>query len=114
MTAKLSCCGLDCSTCSPYLATQAHDEEAIARVVQEWSQAYHRNFTPDDIRCDGCSSTSGLHFCECAHCDVRTCVLEHGLANCGECDAYPCERITRFIDMVPKVKATLDAIHAAH
>lgn len=34
----LSCCGLDCSKCEGYLATQADDNEMRASVAKEWSE----------------------------------------------------------------------------
>jgi len=53
MRRMLAPCGLICSECEAYTATQAKDTGAIAAVATEWSQRFGIPFGPDDIWCDG-------------------------------------------------------------
>ena len=49
---------------------------------------------------------TGLHVCE-----IRNCAMAKDNLNCGECDVYPCGKISKFHEMVPEAKITLDVIH---
>ncbi|MFC2008159.1 DUF3795 domain-containing protein [Chloroflexota bacterium] len=36
----IACCGLDCSKCEGYLATQAEDDRQRAEVARQWSARF--------------------------------------------------------------------------
>lgn len=113
MSTILGACGLVCSECEAYKATQANDPDAIARTAAEWSKMFNADIKPEFVWCDGCL-TAGARKCgHCAECDIRACVVGRGISNCGECVDYACGKITRFFEMAPDVKAKLDEIKAA-
>jgi hypothetical protein len=106
-------CGLICSECEAYKATQADDDALRAEVARKWSEEYGGSLVIADINCDGCVA-EGIKFSHCAECKMRECAAERGLPNCAHCDDYEtCEKIAGFFEMVPPAKQTLDAIRAA-
>ena len=106
----LSCCGLDCSKCEGYLATQADDDEMRTSVAKEWSERYQVDIKTEHINCDGCRS-DGRKFFYCSDmCELRKCCLEKDLINCAACDMYACDKLEAFFQLAPEVRAALDAL----
>ena len=108
-------CGIVCSACKGYVATQANDvaalEEAAAEAREKFGVA---DATAESVRCDGCLSEEGVKIGYCAECDIRACGVEHGVANCAHCDDYEtCGTLAGFLTQVTGAKETLDAIRAA-
>lgn len=89
-------CGLICSECPAYLATQADDDEKRAEVAAQWSKEFGGQFKPEDINCDGCLSTGERVFGYCRECKIRLCGAERSLPNCGHCPDYACEQVEKF------------------
>lgn len=109
----IGACGLVCSECEAYAATQANDAGAIAKVAEQWSRTYNADIKPESVWCDGCL-TAGERKCgHCGECGVRACAASRGHANCAVCADYGCEKITSFFEMVPSARGTLDAIRQA-
>jgi len=103
-------CGLVCSECPAYVATQAGDKEALERVAARWSEEFHAPFTVEDCLCDGCTSGSKRLSGYCGKCEVRACAVARGVINCAYCDDYGCEKITGFFNFAPEAKAALEEI----
>lgn len=101
-------CGINCSECPAYIATQNNDNEARAKVALEWQKAFNPNIKPEDINCDGCTSNSTRLFNYCKECKIRLCAIEKIVANCAYCPEYACDKLKEFFKMVPNCKATLD------
>ncbi|MCX6343989.1 MAG: DUF3795 domain-containing protein [Armatimonadetes bacterium] len=108
----IAACGIVCSECSAYKATQSNDPAAIEKVAQEWGQIFNAEVKPESVWCDGCLSDSDRKCGNCAGCSVRRCVVGRGLANCAECDNYGCETITEFLEVCPEPKEKLAEIRA--
>lgn len=107
-------CGLICTDCSAYLATQAGDPDALARVAASWEQEYDvENVTLQDVTCDGCLGQDGRKGAHCAECDIRACGVARAVANCAHCPDYTCEKLERFLGFVPDARVVLDGIRAA-
>jgi len=106
-------CGIACSKCPAYQATQANDQAALERVAAEWSKMFHASITATDCICDGCLSTSGRWGGYCHQCRIRACGIERGLTSCAYCDDYGCETMTSFVANVPEAQATLEALREA-
>ena len=106
-------CGLVCSECPAYVATQANDMEALERLAAQWSQEFNAEMTAADCLCDGCISGSDRLIGYCSDCQVRACAAGRGVATCAQCDDYGCEKITAFFDHAPDAKAKLEEIRQA-
>lgn len=108
--AMISCCGLDCSKCEAYLATQADDDNRRAEVAKEWSARYESDIKPEHINCDGCRS-EGQKFFYCENmCEVRKCCVAKELANCAACGEYACGKLTQFFAAAPQAREALDSL----
>lgn len=108
-TRMVAFCGLLCTECPAYVATQANDEDALARVAKKWGEEYHiPGVTVDSIRCDGCVSVGGQKCGHCAQCEISSCGLARRVANCGHCTDYPCEKLERFLRTVPAARPVLE------
>lgn len=110
MEKLIGACGLCCSECEGYKATQANDAEAIAQVAAQWTEQFGSEINPESIWCDGCLANSNRKCGHCSECDVRTCVVRHNIANCAHCDEYGCDTITGFMQSAPCVKEKLESI----
>jgi len=114
METMLAYCGLVCTECEGYLATQAGDPAALERLAEKARKEYGAaSATAQSIQCDGCLSASARKCGYCAECAIRACGVEHGVANCAACPDYACEKLLGFFKMVPAAQATLDRAHAA-
>jgi hypothetical protein len=103
-------CGLVCSDCSAYVATQANDQEALERVAAQWREEYNApGITVESVICDGCLA-GGRKCSHCAECEIRACGVERGVANCAHCADYACEKLEKFFGFVPDARAVLDEI----
>ena len=111
MTRIVAFCGLVCSECGAYLATQANDPAAIEAVAAEWRVQHSPHITAADVPCDGCG-TEGKKCAHCAECDIRACGLAQAVATCADCTEYPCAKLERFFGSVPQARATLDTLRA--
>jgi hypothetical protein len=110
MNRIVAVCGLICSDCPAYVATQADDRAALERVAAEWRQAYNApNITVESVICDGCLD-GGRKCGHCAECNIRACGVARGVANCAHCPDYGCEKLEGFFGFVPQARATLDEI----
>ena len=104
-------CGLVCSDCPAYVATQADDQAALEKVAAQWREEYNApDITVESVICDGCLGTEGRKCAHCFDCDIRACGMERAVLNCAYCDDYGCEKIERFFGFVPDAKARLDGI----
>ena len=107
-------CGLVCSECPAYVATQAGDMEALERVTARWSEDFNETITVEDCLCDGCTSGSERLCSYCSECQVRACATARGVITCAHCDDYGCEKLTGLFNVVgPEAKATLEGIRQA-
>ena len=114
METMIAMCGLVCTDCPAYQATQADDQAAREQVAAQWREMFQApNITAEAINCDGCLSTTGRLFAHCLECEIRASGLKHGVANCAHCPDYACEKLSGFFQAVPDARARLDGIHQA-
>ncbi len=104
----LSYCGINCTKCPAYLATQKNDAEEIKKIAKEWSSDAMK-FAPEEIYCDGCCK-EGRHFSWVNNCDIKKCCTEKELENCAYCDDYICDILKNSLDRDPNAKHNLDEI----
>ena len=106
-------CGIGCSECSAYIATQSGDRSALERVAAQWQEEYNlERVTIKDVTCDGCLGEGGRKGAHCFECDIRACGQARGVVNCAHCPDYACERLESFFGSVPGVQAVLDQVRA--
>lgn len=103
-------CGLVCSECPAYVATQAGDKEALDKIVEQWRVEYNApDITVSGVMCDGC--LDGDRKCgHCFECEIRACGMEKGVANCALCRDYGCAKLEAFFKLAPQARTTLDAL----
>ena len=110
MEKQIAYCGLVCTDCKAYIATQKNDDKMREEIAAEWTKEYHHDFKPGDINCDGCLPRTKKTIVQLNVCKVRKCGQEKGVANCAYCEDYPCEKLNRFFGIVPEMKANLEEI----
>jgi len=104
-------CGLVCTDCPAYIATQANDQAALEQVAAQWREEYDTpNITVESVICDGCLTSAGRHCSHCFECEIRACGVERGVVNCAHCADYACEKMGVFFGIVPDARAVLDEI----
>lgn len=106
----IACCGLVCSECPTFIATQKNDDKMREETAKKWSEMFHSDIKPADINCDGCTSNSTRLFNYCNQCEIRKCVREKGVKNCAYCADYPCEKLVAFQKNAPEATVVLDDI----
>ena len=110
MDKMVAFCGITCTECPAFLATQKDDDNERKKVAELWSEQFNAEIKPEEVNCDGCLSDNGRLFGHCKVCEIRKCGQEEGIKNCAYCDDYACEKLNSFIDDVPEAKATLEEI----
>ena len=113
MNEIIGVCGLSCSECPAYQATQKDDDEERKRVAEMWTKEYGADVKPEDINCDGCTVFDGRHFQHCSVCEIWKCGIDRGAENCAHCADYACEKLGKFFEMVPQAKTKLDEIRSS-
>jgi hypothetical protein len=111
MYEMISYCGLDCSACPAYLATQKDDMAELAEVAKEWSKQFKMEIPPESIVCDGCKTSEDTRRSGyCSTCGVRACAVERGVATCAHCEEYACETLRGCPAYLAEGRAALDKI----
>ncbi|WP_082128469.1 DUF3795 domain-containing protein [Kosmotoga pacifica] len=105
-------CGIDCFRCSVYIATINNDEKLREETAAKWRKEFHLEVESEDLVCRGCKS--GRAWKMCIDCPFVKCCKERRLNNCGECDSYPCSRISEFLKDFSDEMAFLDQVHREH
>ena len=105
-------CGLTCTECPAYTATQSGDTALAQRTAEGWAQMFDAPVTVDDVWCDGCL-VEGRKCTHCGECEIRACGVERGVDNCPSCADYPCDKLAGLHGMVPAARETLDRLLAS-
>jgi hypothetical protein len=104
-------CGLVCTDCPAYIATQADDRAALEQVAVRWREEFNApDMTVESIICDGCLIEDGRHCGHCFECQIRACGVARGVVNCAHCDDYACEKLEGFFGFVPNARTVLDGL----
>lgn len=105
-------CGVNCNECPVYIATINDDDEARAKIAQEWSSEQYA-FKAAEVNCDGCLVNDGALMNFCNDCTTRQCAISKGIENCAHCADFACENLQKHWKMagVTEPKETLEKIH---
>lgn len=113
MEPMIGYCGLVCTECEAYVATQANDWPALERMAAKAREEYGQpQATAQGVLCDGCLATTGRQCGYCSECQVRACAVERGMVNCAHCPDYACQKLEGFFGMAPVARDTLESIRA--
>ena len=105
----IACCGLNCSKCDAYLATQENNNDKREETARKWSKMYRANIKSAQINCDGCKS-DGMKFFHCNACEIRQCCLSKNVDNCAVCESYICDTLATFIKLAPEAGKALEKL----
>jgi hypothetical protein len=115
MEAKIvAYCGITCSSCDAYLATQSRDQAELERVAAAWREQFDPSITAASIVCDGCLTVTGRLAGYCDVCPIRACATDRGVASCALCYDYVCSTLQGQLDHAPQLRVTLDAMRKAY
>ncbi len=109
MEKMIAFCGLVCTDCPIFIATQNNDENEKKKIAERWSTKEYP-LSPENMFCDGCLPVGKRTMSFCQDCDVRRCGFERNVENCAHCADYPCAKLDRVLAMGPQAKATLEEI----
>lgn len=110
MPQMIAYCGLVCSNCPTFLATQNDDDVARAKTAALYREKFAFDLKPEEINCDGCKSDGGRLIAYCHSCAIRQCCREKGLDNCAICSDQPCEKLMSFHEFSPVAKTAFEAL----
>ena len=104
-------CGLNCDKCEAYIATQAGDEDAKAKIAEKWRIDYNSpEITAANATCDGMRHgrwPSGRIWPPMS----RPGGCAKSLLTCAHCDAYgSCQTLAGFLGFAPSLKDGLEVI----
>jgi hypothetical protein len=95
-------CGLYCGACSFRVAFLENDRRHLDGMPSKYDQYREAVLEP----CAGCRREDG----GCGH-GIKECARARGLAHCGECVEFPCERSRRFCaDGIPHHADTIRSL----
>ncbi|MFH0998367.1 MAG: DUF3795 domain-containing protein [Pseudomonadota bacterium] len=110
MQQMIAYCGLVCSSCPTFLATQNDDDIARKKTAALYSEKFGLNFKPEEINCDGCLSVGGKLIGYCQSCEIRKCARAKSIGNCAACEEQPCEILIKFHEFSQDAKISFDAL----
>ena len=110
MERMVAFCGLVCTDCKAFIATQENDDAKRRDVAEAWSNLFGREIKPEEINCDGCLTRDGRHINYCNICEIRKCGIEKGVRNCGYCVDYKCEKLGEFFEQASEAEKKLEEI----
>jgi hypothetical protein len=103
-------CGIVCTECPAYVATQRNDDALRAETAKQWSVMFKADIKAADINCDGCQSEGPRLFHHCNECEFRKCAREKKVSTCAACPEYACAKLEAFLVQVPEARAALDGL----
>ncbi|MBI9058868.1 MAG: DUF3795 domain-containing protein [Labilibaculum sp.] len=98
---RIAYCGINCSTCPAYVATQKGQENVRIRIAKLWSDKDYQ-YDACEITCKGCHEPWGKKFRHCQECQVRACAREKLYDTCAECADYPCNKLEDLFQTLDK------------
>ena len=110
MEKMIAYCGLNCTECPAFIATQNDDDALRRETAETWSKQFNSEIKPEDINCDGCTTETSRIIGFSNICEIRKCGREKGVENCAYCNDYGCQKLEKFFEMVPMAKANLEEI----
>jgi len=104
-------CGVNCSECTTYIATQNDDNAYREATAQRMKEQYNIEVRAEDINCAGCLEPD-QRIGYCAICKIRICALHREIENCAFCLDYPCADVEHFHEKAPQAKVYIETLRA--
>jgi hypothetical protein len=104
MQEMIAYCGLVCTGCPAYIATQEDSDTLRKQVVDKWSSDQHP-MKVEDINCDGCLTVGKRLIKFCNECEVRACGIEKKVQTCAHCDDYICSKLEKLWSIISSTDA---------
>ena len=112
MEQMIAHCGLVCSECPAFIATQRNDDRLREETAEMWAKLYNAPLKAADINCDGCLSDGPRLLGHCHVCEIRSCARGRQLTNCGHCADFSCDKLAQIFQTVPEAKGRLTEINS--
>ena len=106
----ISYCGINCSECEVFIATNMNDNEKRGKLAEAYSTEKCK-FTKEDIRCMGCHSKLTRKSKMCSNCEIRNCAKKKKIFTCAECRNYPCDLIEKYVSKESENRRILDKLN---
>ncbi len=119
-TSMLAACGIECGKC-PIRRLPFDDEAARACITwyreEGWLSAEEgvAEAIERKMYCNGCLGDREVHWSVSDEnvCWILECSVDRrGLANCSECDVFPCDRLVEWSTQNDRYGAALDRLRA--
>ncbi|MBI9076725.1 MAG: DUF3795 domain-containing protein [Desulfatibacillum sp.] len=110
MEEMVAYCGLVCTQCPAFIATQKDDDSLREKTAAFYAKEYGFTLKPEEINCDGCLPREGRKIGYCATCDIRACGREKELENCAHCQDLPCSKLDAFHNFSTFAKDSFEKI----
>ena len=106
-------CGIVCTECEAYKATQQGDPAALETVAASWREQFDPSITAVSIECDGCLVTTDTLCSYCAVCPLRVCAIQRGEQNCAYCTEFDdCDKLETYFSHAPHMRDVLKEMRA--
>ena len=113
MSKMMGYCGIDCTGCPAFVATQSGDPAELAKVAKQWAEQFKAPITPESVECYGCGQTEKAVSVYCkSMCAIRNCAQPKNIESCADCKDYGCKTLSDFIVHVPQAKEYLESRRA--
>lgn len=87
-------CGIKCTQCDAYLATQKNDAAKLAQLAADAAKRLEKDIKPSDVECDGCKAVTGRQIGFCSQCHIRACASDKVYETCAQCEELEaCEKV---------------------
>lgn len=98
MNKIIAACGNDCSMCPRHLPKT---EEQLHETSELWYKIGYRDRVVSnvEISCSGCSPNNWCRY------KIIDCTEKKGIANCGECVEYSCEKIKECFEVTDRFRS---------
>ncbi len=101
-------CGIDCSKCKSYIATQSGKSEELEIVAKKLQKVYRAQVKPEYVICDGCKANKRHSFYCTNTCKMRKGCIDKNSNSCIECSDFPCRELEFELTNNPEARENLE------
>ena len=103
-------CGIDCSKCKSYIATQSGSEKELETVAKRLEKIYRAEVKPEYVICDGCKADKRHSYYCSSKCKMRQCCIDKNYNSCIECFDFPCHELELELNINPDARKNLEKL----